>query len=217
VRWWLQTNVRQFSIDNALATDMDFSMLPRDLWMIHWIEGRGEIEYQTPDKRNLNGLREKFTDVEPYVPLFKQFLRKMQAQDLLPEQARGIQSDLVRQLYESKRQAPFHRRVAGVDLWDARDEALFPSHATALLHLYIALEHMIEHRKLPTQLPMPWLVPHKHVEPVLLKLTEATDIMRGIADRTGTLTIVKRTKLAEIAGLVDLDSVIEYDVTTGWD
>ena len=102
---------------------MDYSSLDPAVWMVHWTEGKGEIEYQTPDGQNENGLREAFYDVTPYVPFFQQYLAL--EQDLTLDQAKKVQIDLIKMLYEAKRQAPYHHPiVAGDYWWDATDGVL---------------------------------------------------------------------------------------------
>jgi hypothetical protein len=122
---------------------MDFSAFPSDLWMVHWIEGKGEIEYQTADGKNLNGLRESFFDVTPYVPLFKQFLNKIPGLTL--DQAKKVQIDLIKQLFESKRQMPYHHPIAAGDYWwDATDGSLFASTAGGLQSTTTKLNEVID-------------------------------------------------------------------------
>ena len=132
MRWWLQTDPPCImSVDNASVKGMDFSELiidDPDLWMVQWTEGKGEIERQSiidgsgDGDANLNGLREQFYDITPYVPLFQQFLTRMQAKALLLSQAKKIQIELIQQLFESKRQLPIHYPVAAGDYWwDASD------------------------------------------------------------------------------------------------
>lgn len=211
MRWWLQTNERAFSVDNALILGMDFSALPRDLWMIQWIEGRGEIEYQTKDKRNLNGLRTKFTDITPYVPLFTQFMHRMQAKRLLEQQAKAIQIDLIKQIFETKRQEPYRHPIgAGTYNWDASDEVLVPSSTALLLSVIVA-----HHRGHP-QLPYVQLIPMDMVEPLELTIDEVMGIIEGIAARTFKLISKRDRKIAEVSSLVEMHSVIEYDVLAGW-
>jgi hypothetical protein len=126
MRWWLNTDHGQFSVDNASVADMDFSTLPADVWMVHWIDGKGELERQVDATTNDNGLREPFIDVVPYAPFFQQFLTKLPMLTLV--QAKKVQIDLIKQIFESKRQAPYHYPVASGDYsWDASDEALFSS------------------------------------------------------------------------------------------
>ena len=134
MRWWLQTNPPYLmSVDNATVKGMDYSALlatEPDLWMAQWTDGKGEIERLEIDEnneaQNLNGLREPFIDVIPYAPLFQQFLRLVVG--LLLPQAKKVQVDLIRQIFESKRQAPFHHPItAGDYYWDATDETLFSS------------------------------------------------------------------------------------------
>ena len=118
MRWWLNTDNKAFSVDNSLVLGaMDFSSLPPNpngsgepLWMAHWTEGKGELEYQTPDGQNLNGLRAGFYDVTPYVGLFQQFMSNLPGIELA--QAQKIQTDLIKQLFASKRQMPYYYPVA---------------------------------------------------------------------------------------------------------
>jgi hypothetical protein len=134
MRWWLNTDNKAFSVDNAFVRDgMDFSTLPPNLWMIHWIDGKGEIEYQDLSQTNpngvpgvnLNGLRENFTDVTPYAKFFQQFLTLLQAQGLTLTQAQKVQTDLIQTLYDSKRQLPFPYTVAAGDFtWPADDGSI---------------------------------------------------------------------------------------------
>jgi hypothetical protein len=153
VRWWLQTSPPYLmSVDNASTRGMDFSDLltaEPDIWMVQWAEGKGEIERLKINSdntvENLNGLRETFIDVVPYAPYFQQFLQLMQAKALLLPQAKKIDIDLIREIFESKRQAPFHYPVAAGDYWwDATDETLMSStvgaiqNATASLNAVIA-------------------------------------------------------------------------------
>jgi hypothetical protein len=134
VRWWLTTDPpRVFSVDNAAVKGMDFSALAPDIWMIQWTDGKGEIERQNDDGENLNGLRETFIDVIPFAPLFQQFLQLIKAKALLLPQAKKVQVDLIREIFEGKRQAPYHYPVAAGDYWwDATDETLFSSTAAGL-------------------------------------------------------------------------------------
>ena len=120
MRWWISTDKPYvMSVDNAAAKGMDFSALPPNLWMVQWIDGKGEIEYQTSDGRNLNGLRDPFTDVMPYAPYFQQFLILMQSQGLLLPQAKRVQCDLIETIYDSKRQMPIS--YLG-DSWNCSDK-----------------------------------------------------------------------------------------------
>jgi len=121
MRWWLNTDTTKFAVDNSFVIGVDFSALPANTWMIQWTDGKGEIEYQTPEGDNLNGLREKFFDVTPYVPYFKQFLTLLS--DITLDQAQQVQIELINQLFDSKRQLPFHYVVAaGNYWWNATDD-----------------------------------------------------------------------------------------------
>lgn len=146
MRWWLTTDApRVFSVDNAAVKGMDFSALEPDIWMVQWTEGKGEIERQDDDGNNLNGLREPFIDITPYAPFFQQFLRLIKAKALLLPQAKKVQTDLIREIYESKRQLPFHYPVAAGDYWwDATDETLFSSTASGLQNTIAKLNTVID-------------------------------------------------------------------------
>jgi hypothetical protein len=153
VRWWLQTNPPYLmSVDNASVSGMDFSNLlvaEPDLWMVHWLEGKGEIERIELDAANvasnLNGLRESFYDVTPYVDLFDQFLTLLQPKNLLLDQAKKVKIDLIKQLFESKRQMPFHYPIAAGDYWwDATDSGLFSSTAGGLQTTTVKVNEVID-------------------------------------------------------------------------
>lgn len=124
MRWWLNTDHKAFAVDNSSVNGgMDFSALPPDIWMVQWTDGRGEIEHQTLDGENLNGLRENFVDVIPYAPYFKQFLSLLPGLTL--DQAKKIQIELINTIFDSKRQMPFHYVVATGDFWwDASDTSM---------------------------------------------------------------------------------------------
>ena len=121
---------------------MDFSTLNPDIWMVQWIDSRGEIERQDANGNNLNGLREVFIDVVPYCPLFQQFMRLLPG--LLLAQAQKIQVELIGEVFDSKRQAPFHYPVAAGDYsWDATDATLFSSLVPALQNTIASLNQTI--------------------------------------------------------------------------
>jgi len=135
MRWWMHFDPPvNMCVDNAVISGMDFSELlvdDPDLYHINWQEGRGEIERQIVDANdgqgaNLNGLREQFVDVTPYVPIFQQFLTRLKDKDLLLDQAKKVQVDLIKVIFEVQRQAPYHYPVAAGDYWwDASDDAMF--------------------------------------------------------------------------------------------
>lgn len=126
MRWWLNTDHKMFSVDNAGVRGLDFSTLPPDVWMVQWTDGKGEIERQDADGKNLNGLREDFIDIIPYAPFFQQFLTLLPGLTL--PQAKKVQIELIEEVYNSKRQAPFHYPIAAGDYWwDATDATLFSS------------------------------------------------------------------------------------------
>jgi hypothetical protein len=142
MRWWLNTDHKAFSVDNAFVRDgMDFSSLPPDLWMVHWTDGKGEIEYQDPNGinpnglpgTNLNGLRETFFDVSPYAQFFQQFLTLLPGLTL--DQAKKVQVDLIKQLFESKRQTPIEQSVTAGDYWwDADDSSIMGMNSAVTPH-----------------------------------------------------------------------------------
>jgi hypothetical protein len=148
MRWWLNTDDPQiFCVDNATVSGMDFSSLPANLWMVQWTDGKGELENQIDANTNDNGLRERFIDVVPYAPFFQQFLAKLPMLTLA--QAQQVQIDLIKQIFESKRQDPYHYPIAAGDYtWDASDEAMVSSSSVAstngLLNLATFLNGMVD-------------------------------------------------------------------------
>jgi len=143
MRWWLHTDPPSImSIENASVKGMDFSTLDPDIWMVQWIDGKGEIERQVDKDTNDNGLRETFIDVIPYAPFFQQFLTLCPRLTL--PQAKKVDIDLIRQIYESKRQAPFHYPVAAGDYWwDAADDNMLSSSAASLQNTIATLNNVI--------------------------------------------------------------------------
>jgi hypothetical protein len=143
VRWWLNTDHKAFAVDNSsVSGGMDFSALPADVWMVQWIDGRGEIEHQTADGENLNGLRESFIDVIPYAPYFKQFLSLLPGLTL--DQAKKIQIELINTIFDSKRQMPFHYVVATGDFWwDASDTSMAAAALPAIQNATISVDNVI--------------------------------------------------------------------------
>jgi hypothetical protein len=142
VRWWLNTDHGRFSVDNASVGGIDCSSLDPTIWMVQWQDGRGEIEHQVDKDTNDNGLRENFIDVIPYAPFFQQFLARCPRLTLT--QAKKIDVDLIRQIFESKRQAPFHYPVAAGDFyWDATDETLMSSTVAAIQNATASLNQVI--------------------------------------------------------------------------
>jgi len=121
---------------------MDYSMLDSSLWMVQWTDGKGEIEYQIDPSTNHNGLREGFYDITPYVPFFDQFLQRLPLLTL--DQAKKVKIDLIKQLFESKRQLPFHYPVAAGDYWwDATDSSLYASTAGGVQSAIVKLNEVI--------------------------------------------------------------------------
>jgi len=143
VRWWLNTDPPNlFSVDNASVSGMDFSGLDSDIFMIQWTDGKGEIERQFDKDTNDNGLREGFFDVTPYAPLFQQFLRKTPWLTL--DQAKKVQIDLILQLFDSKRQMPFHYAVAAGDYWwDASDGSMYAGSIPSIQNLNASVGQII--------------------------------------------------------------------------
>lgn len=113
--FWMVINTAAMGVDNSSINTMDFSSLPADVSMIHWQEGRGEIELNSGP-----ALHTIFYDVSPYCPLFQQFMTKLTGLTLA--QAQKIQTDLVSMLYNNKRQLPINYTVsAGNYNWSTLD------------------------------------------------------------------------------------------------
>lgn len=142
MRWWLNTDHGRFSVDNAVVNGMDLSTLDPSIWMVQWTDGKGEIERQVDKDTNDNGLRETFVDVIPYAPFFQQFLSLCPRLTLT--QAKKVDIDLIRQIFEGKRQAPFHYPIAAGDYWwDATDETLMSSTVAAIQNATASLNEVI--------------------------------------------------------------------------
>lgn len=124
MRWWINTDHGLMSVDNSSTKGIDVSsLLPDNIWMVQWIDGKGEIELQDEAGNNLNGLRETFTYLTPWCPFFPQFMHLLPGLTLA--QAQKIQTDLIQELYDSKRQLPLHHAVAAGDYtWPADDGAV---------------------------------------------------------------------------------------------
>jgi hypothetical protein len=185
-------------VDNATVKGMDFSDLlavEPDLWMLYWTDGKGEIERIALDDSNnasnLNGLREDFYDVTPYVALFQQFLTLITAKDLLLDQAKKVQIDLINQLFESKRQLPFHYPVAAGDYWwNATDSSLFSSTAGGLQNAVAKLNEIIA--------AINWLVPTING----LDASICSQVNANVADRGNGLISQLQTMETEIDGSI---------------
>lgn len=142
MRWWLNTDHGRFSVDNAVVNGIDCSSLDPTIWMVQWTDGKGEIEHQVDADTNDNGLRETFVDVIPYAPFFQQFLSLCPRLTLT--QAKKVDIDLIRQIFEGKRQAPFHYPIAAGDYWwDATDETLMSSTVAAIQNATATLNQVV--------------------------------------------------------------------------
>ena len=124
MRFWLTRTAATaiMSVDNASVTGMDYSALPSNVRLVEWRDaGDGEIEYNDRPP-----LREQTFDVIPYCPYFDQFLTKLTGVTLA--QAKKVKRDLIAEIYETKRQLPFHYPVAAGDYWwDASDDNMASS------------------------------------------------------------------------------------------
>jgi hypothetical protein len=157
MRWWFQTTPPYLmSVDNATVRGMDYSELLEDepdLWMVEWKEGRGELERMDVENfDNLNGLRENFVDIIPYCPFFDQFLTLLKLKALTLTQAKKVKGELIGEVFNAKRQAPYHHPVAAGDYWwDATDATLFASTVPALQNSIAKVNEIIG--KLNTNMP----------------------------------------------------------------
>lgn len=118
------------SIDNASVTGILTTTAPLHVSFVEWREGKGEVEYDDRPP-----LREATYDVLPYCPFFDQFLTKLTAvvPPITLAQAQKVKIDLVADVYNTKRQLPYHYPVAAGDYsWDASDDAMFSSTIPAI-------------------------------------------------------------------------------------
>lgn len=104
------------SVDNAAVVGMTFVGLPSNIYIAQWREGRGEVEYSDQPA----GLRTSFADVVPYVPAVEEFMTRMP--DMTLAQAKKIKIDLIRTIYDSKRQLPYAYAIDATPYtWGATD------------------------------------------------------------------------------------------------
>jgi hypothetical protein len=185
------------AVDNDSVMGLDFSALPPNIRIIEWRDGVGEIELDA-----LPQLRTNFQDITPYTPFFQQFMLLIPGISLA--QAQKIQTDLITELYESKRQLPFHYAVAAGDFsWEATDAALLAM-ATVSIGALLGWVGGIS------------FTPIGQGTPVSVSVIEMGAIMAGIASRRTSLLTTKFNKTAEVNALTNLTNVIFYDVTSGW-
>jgi hypothetical protein len=127
VRFWLARRQNIMSVDNASVGSMNYAALASNVNFVEWRDaGEGEVEYSDRPP-----MRESTIDVLPYCPYFDQFLLKLVGITLT--QAKKVKKDLIAEVYNTKRQAPFHYVVAAGDyFWDATDATLFSSTIPAI-------------------------------------------------------------------------------------
>jgi hypothetical protein len=101
--WWICPWDNQVCIDDASIKGIDCSSIPANVYLIWWNGEDGEILYN-----DRPGIREPFTDVSPYIPLFNQWMLKAQTatKPISLAQARQVKSKLTDGLFSDKRQKP---------------------------------------------------------------------------------------------------------------
>jgi len=106
------------SVDNDSVKGMDLTALPANVFMVEWRDGKGEIEYV-----DTNGMRSAFYDLIPYAPFFQQYMTRLPSLSLT--QAKKVQTDLIYEIYDQKRQLPIYYPVAaGSYTWPVDDGSI---------------------------------------------------------------------------------------------
>jgi len=129
--WWVLPSQGRVTVDDATVTGIDCSSVPTNIYLIRMWESKGdmkgEILYNHADRVPV---REKFTDISPYIPLINSWM--LAAQSTPPgksppitlAQAQAVKNTMVNALFHSKQQTPFaHAVAAGNYSWDATDTA----------------------------------------------------------------------------------------------
>jgi hypothetical protein len=94
--------------------------------MVRWWGTDGEILYNHDDRLPI---REKFTDITPYIPVFNHWMSVAELSPPPPSpsitlaQAQAVKIDMINALSNSKRLAPFHYPVAAGDYSWPTDDA----------------------------------------------------------------------------------------------
>jgi hypothetical protein len=118
MKFWMQQPGGCMCIDNAVINGIPFPGLPRNVFMVFWDNGRGEVEYY-----DALSIRTPFTDLTPYLPYVDNFLTAAQheEQPLNLRQAKAIKNEIIDTLFNCKRQLPV--AFDGQD-WDGIDESV---------------------------------------------------------------------------------------------
>ena len=107
--FWIHRESGTVAVDDAVLKGVDTSSLPKNVQLVWWYGDKGEIRYTDEDRLPI---REPVTDLEPFIPVFNNWMRV--AQTPLPTtsgktmpaitlaQAKAVKSDLVRGLYRNK-------------------------------------------------------------------------------------------------------------------
>jgi hypothetical protein len=127
--WWIKPQDGMVVLDDALMVGIDCSSIPSNIYLVRWYNEDGEICYNHDDRL---AVRDKFTDISPYIPIFNKWLEA--AKDNPPDpcppisiaQAKLIKSEMVDFLFTSKRQLPLDYAPPSVGVtytWDGSDNA----------------------------------------------------------------------------------------------
>src|SRR5215467_15344341 len=135
--WWILPSQGRVTVDDATLTGIDCSSIPADIYLVRWWgdKGKGEILYNHDAQFPV---REKFTDLTPYVPLFNEWMSIAESESppISLSQAKSVKADMIDALFNTKRQAPFHYPVAAGDYyWDASDATMQASTVPAIQNL----------------------------------------------------------------------------------
>jgi hypothetical protein len=118
-QWWICPADGQVVIDDASIVDLDTSSIPADVRLVFWHETYGEI---LRNQSTTLSVREKFSDVSPYVPIFDKWIvaSEHETPPATLAQAKAVKTRIVNDLYNSKIHAPISTSVG---VHDASAEA----------------------------------------------------------------------------------------------
>ena len=137
--WWVLPGQGRVTVDDATLTGIDCSSVPNNIYLIQMLETKGEMKgeilYNHSDRVPV---REKFTDISPYIPLFNQWMNAAQSSPpgvsppVTLTQAQTVKITMVNALFHSKRQAPI---TSGGQTYDASDENVSNMQSQAISEL----------------------------------------------------------------------------------
>jgi len=119
-QWWIKPQPDgMVCIDDAVLSGVDCSLVAANIYLVFWYGTNGEILYNHDDRMPV---REPFTDMSPYIPVFDKWMSASQEYQppISLAQAKTVKNSMVDALFASKRQLPVS--MYGYT-WDGSDNA----------------------------------------------------------------------------------------------